>query len=116
MGSRALPMKAGRLREWVLIQRRVNNLNAFGEPTDLWTTIADTWAAVEPLAGREFFNAQQVQSDVTTRIVCRYSSALSSVTPKDRIKHGSAIYDIRSVIDPDSRHRELQFMCTQHID
>lgn len=109
-------MKAGRLREHISIQRRASSLNNFGESKGVWTTLADTWAAVEPLAGREFFSAQQVQSDVTTRIVCRYSSALADVTPKDRIAHGAVVYDIRSVIDVDMRHRELQFMCTQHID
>lgn len=109
-------MKAGRLRERISIQRRVNSLNDFGESKGVWTTLVDTWAAVAPLAGREFFNAQQVQSDVTTRIVCRYQSALSTVTPKDRIQHGADVYDIRSVIDLDSRHRELQFMCTRRLD
>lgn len=109
-------MKAGRLRERISIQRRVNSLNDFGESKGVWSTLADTWAGVEPIAGREFFTAQQVQSDITTRVICRYSKALSDVTPKDRIQHGPVYYDIRSVIDVDNRHRELQFMCTQHMD
>ncbi len=109
-------MKAGRLRDRISVERRVNSLNDFSESKGVWTVLADLWAAVEPLGGREFFSAQQVQSDITTRIVCRYASALSDVSAADRIRHGSVVYDIRSVIDVDSRHRELQFMCTQHID
>lgn len=109
-------MRAGRLRERISIQRRVNSLNDHGESKGVWSVITETWAAVEPISGREFFSAQQIQSDITTRIVCRYANSLAGVKPQDRIQHGLIHYDIRSVIDLDSRHRELQFMCTQHID
>jgi SPP1 family predicted phage head-tail adaptor len=109
-------MKAGRLRDRISFQRLANNQNDYNESKGVWTALTETWAAVEPLGGREFFSAQQVQSDITTRIVCRYASALADVTPKDRIQHGTVYYDIRSVIDVDSRHRELQFMCTQRVD
>jgi SPP1 family predicted phage head-tail adaptor len=115
MGTGALLVRGGRLRERITIQRRSNSRNEYGEE-NLWTDIATVWAGVEPLSGREFFTALQAQADVTTRIVCRYASEIASVTPKDRIKHGAVYFDIRSVIDPQNRHRELQFMCTQHLD
>jgi SPP1 family predicted phage head-tail adaptor len=115
MGAGALQVKGGRLRERVTFQRRGTKRNDFGEETT-WRDITTVWAGIEPLAGREYFTALQVQSDVSTRIVCRYSSELSDVTPKDRIKHGSTVYDVRSVIDRQNRHRDLEFMCTLHVD
>ncbi len=107
-------MRAGRLREIVTFQRRSTAQDGFGEQSKDYTDLATVWGAVEPLSGREFFAAQQVQSDVSVRVTCRYSSAIAGVTEKDRIQHGAVFYDIRSVIDVDSRHRELQFMCTKH--
>lgn len=109
-------MRAGKLRERIAIERRSKSENDYGENKKQWLTVAETWGSVEPISGREFFSALQVQSDVTTRITCRYESALATVTPRDRIRHGSVIYDIKSVIDVDMRHRELQFMCTRHVD
>lgn len=117
LDQRALPVKAGRLRERVQFQRRTQNLNDFGEPLQVWSTLADEWASVEPLSGREFFTALQSQSDITVRVVCRYSSAVAAVKPQDRIVHGDTVYDIRHPpIDPKMEHRELHFMCTQHVD
>lgn len=110
-------MRAGRLRHRVAIQRRTGAESGFGEPTDTWTDLATVSAGVEPISGREYFAAQQVQSEVTHRVTIRY---LAGVTPKDRIvwtdpATGVARYfDIRSVLDKDERHRELALMCVEH--
>lgn len=108
-------MKARRPRERVTFQRRSIRRNDFGEDIDAWSDIASTWASVEPLSAREFFLALQSQSDITLRVRCRYSATLAAVTTKDRIAHGARRYDIRSVIDPGNRHRELELLCTQHL-
>jgi SPP1 family predicted phage head-tail adaptor len=110
-------VKAGRLRERVEFQRRSSKLNEYGEPKQVWTVIATQWAAVEPLAGREFFTALQTQSDISVRVICRYSTALAEVKAQDRIVHGDVVFDIRHPpIDPQMRHRELHFMCTRHVE
>lgn len=107
-------MRAGRLNQRIAFQRRTESLDGYGEDRGTWSALATVWAGVEPVSGREYFASQQTQSDVTTKIVCRYSSEVSGVTVKDRILHGTAYYDIRSIIDVNSRGKELQFMCTQH--
>lgn len=109
-------MKAGKLRERISIQRRAESQNEFGESRGIWRDLFVTWGSVEPLAGREFFSALQVQSDISIRVTCRYAAVLADVSAKDRIKHGATVYDIRSVINVESRNRELQFMCTEHSD
>lgn len=109
-------MRAGILTQRITFQRRTSQKNDYGEPLDVWRDLVSVWAAVEPISGREFFTALQVQSDITTRITCRYSSAVAAIGPQDRIKHGAVVYDIRHPpIDKDMRHREMQFMCTQHV-
>jgi SPP1 family predicted phage head-tail adaptor len=108
-------MRAGRLRKRVTFERRSGALDAHGtEDVNIWSELTTVWGAVEPINGREFFSALQIQSDVSTRVICRYSPQLSGVTTKDRISSGGVLYDIRSIISVDSRNRELQFMCTDH--
>jgi SPP1 family predicted phage head-tail adaptor len=110
-------VKAGRLRERIEFQRRDSALNEYGERVQVWRFLASEMAAVEPLAGREFFTALQTQTDISIRIVCRYSETVSQVTAHDRIVHNGMVYDIRHPpIDPNMRHRELHFMCTRHVD
>jgi len=110
-------MRAGRLRHQVAIQRRTSAESNFGEPADTWTTLATVPAGIEPVSGREYFAAQQVQSEVTHRVAIRYFAGIS---PKDRLvwtdpATGVARYfDIRAVIDQNERHRELQLMCVEH--
>lgn len=108
-------MRAGRLNQRVTFQRKSGVLDAHGtEDQDAWSDMVTVWAGVEPISGREFFASRQTLSEITTRIVCRYSSEISGVTTKDRIQHGTRILDIRSIINPNSRGVELQFMCTEH--
>ena len=53
---------------------------------------------------------QQVQAEVDTRIVIRH---ITGITHKMRIMNGVNEYYIRSIIDVDERHKELQLMCAR---
>ena len=105
-------MRAGDLRHRVTIQQPVETQNAYGEPVVAWQDVATVWAAVEPLRGREFFDAQQVQARVDHRIRIRYRA---DVTPKMRVLLGSRAFNIQAVIEPESRRRELHLMCKEAI-
>jgi SPP1 family predicted phage head-tail adaptor len=107
-------MRAGRLNQRITFQRRTETLDAYREDTGDWADLVTVAAGVEPVSGKEFFAALQVQSDVTHRIVCRYSSDTSGVTTKDRVSHETFLYDIQSILNVGSRNKELQLMCIQH--
>lgn len=107
-------MRAGRLNQRITFQRRTESINAYGEDVGSWSDLVTVWGGVEPVSGKEFFAALQVQSNVTVKIVCRYSSDTSGITTKDRISHGSNTYDIAAVLNVGSRNKELQFMCIEH--
>lgn len=111
-------MRAGRLRHRVELQVRAGTVNALNEPLDEWTTVATFSAAIEPLSGREFIAAQQVQADMSHRVTVRY---FAGITPKHRLRWAdpatdlARVFDIRAVIDRDERHREMQLMCTERV-
>ncbi len=75
-----------------------------------WSTVATVWAAVEPLRGREYFEAAAVQAETTTRIRVRHRN---DITPGNRIQHGLVVYDVQAAIDKGGRQRELELMCRE---
>lgn len=102
-------MRAGKLRHRVTIQRAVEEQDEFGAAVETWVNVGQVWASVEPLRGREYFQAEGVQAETDTRIRMRYYK--EAIVPKMRVVHGATIYDIESVIDVETRGRELELMC-----
>lgn len=101
-------MNPGQLTERVTLQRLQTGTDDIGQPVSTWTTLFTTWAAVEPLAGREYFAAGGAQSEVTTRVKLRYRPGIKS---SDRLIHEGTVYDIQSVINYKSARRDLVLMC-----
>ena len=105
-------MQAGKLRHYVELQRVDVTIDSHGDQGKEWTTIATAWASIEQLSGREFLQAAQSQSDVTVRIRMRARTDVT-LTPKDRVKYGARLFDIRHVLDWGDRGVEWQLMCTE---
>lgn len=107
-------MGAGRYRHPVEIQHKSWVQDPLtGEMREDWTTYARVWAAVEDLSGREFWAAQQVQSEVTTRVRFRY---LPGVEPSMRVLHAGRQLEIVAVLEPDGTRRELQLLCKELVE
>lgn len=102
----------GLKRHLVGIQRPVTQV-VDGHELERWVSYADeVWASIEPLSGREFFAAQQVQADVTHRVRIWYLAGVKSdmrvVTSDSR-----ALQLVGPPIDPDELHVELVLMCRE---
>ena len=117
-------MRSARLRHQVSLERQAKAPDPrSGQLVEIWQSIAQVWAAVEPLRGRELFTAQQFNSEVTTKITLRY---LRGITLQHRMRVVLAadtnteaperIFTLlHDPIDPDLRHRELQLLCKEVI-
>jgi len=111
-------INAGRLRHRITLERRADIQAPTGEVAPNYETLAVVWGSIRPMNGREFFAAQQIQSDVTTKITVRYKRGIDSTV---RIRARSALgqqeddlYDIASVIqDAHSGRAEITFMCVK---
>ena len=102
--------RGGQYRHYITIQQRVDAVDGFGQPQPTWSTFAQVFAAVEPLNGREFFAANQFETEVTVRIKIRY---LSGVTTKMRVNWSGKVYDIKSIINISERDKIMQLMCRE---
>jgi SPP1 family predicted phage head-tail adaptor len=106
-------VKIGKLRHRIVIEQVAETQDPDGSVIETWSSFANAQASIEPISGREYFAAQTTQTDMTHRINLRY---IAGVKPKMRVKFGSRIFDILSVINVGERNRELQLMCRESID
>lgn len=80
-------MRAGRLDRLVTVQRKTFTETASGEPVEVWSTLANRIPASiwTPPAGEESFKNPQMVAREKVEWLVRYSSALSNLSPLDRI-------------------------------
>ena len=107
-------MQAGRLRHRVQIQEYVTTQDSeTGSVSEAWATVAEVWAEVMPMSGREFVAAQMPTPGVTTRITIRH---VDGVDASMRVLHGSMIYNIKAVLADPTLLRHLTLMCEQGVN
>ena len=70
------------------------------------------WAAIDPISGREFYAAEQSQSEVSHKVRCRYRTGLDTAM---RIVYGRRKFKIISIIDWEERHESLLIMCKELV-
>jgi SPP1 family predicted phage head-tail adaptor len=99
-------MRAGDLRHTITIQQKTETADAMGGIVQTWSDVVTVRAEVRALSGREFFAAQQVNSEISVKIRIRYRTGIDSTM---RAVHGSDIYDIQAVLPVGTT--ELHLMC-----
>lgn len=98
----------------VVICKNVPTVNSDGQEVEGETEYCRRWVRITPIRGRERFIAQQAQSDVTHRVRMRYDSETKLIEPTFWIKKldGTRL-DIRTVIDVDDAHMEIELECNR---
>ena len=105
-------MQAGPLRHRITIETPTETQDTFGAAVATWATFAERWAAIEPLTGREFFAAQQINAEVSHTIRLRY---VAGVTTKMRVAFGARHFDLAAVRNLDERGIELELLAVERV-
>lgn len=88
-------MQAGDLPHRVQIQQdQGTTKTGLGQPIPSWATIAWRYAKIEPLSGREYWDAQQVKSAVTHTVTFRHYEGLTTAM---RLKFGTRVFNLGAV-------------------
>lgn len=104
---------AGKLRWQISLQQRSDTTNARGERVPVWTTVVTAFAEKQPLRGREFLAAGQMQAPVDVRWRMRYRPGVTSV---HRVLCEGVAYEIvGEPIDVDGVRRTIEIMSTSGI-
>ena len=96
-------MRAGKLKDWLTIERVSETRDAMGGAVPTWTTWAAVWGDVRPASGRERFLNSQTIPEANFKCSIRW---LDGLTEKDRVVLDGVTYDIL-YISRDLRNREM---------
>ena len=102
-------MRAGRLDRLVVIEELTETQDSQGEPQDTWAAWATVWAEVRDVSGREYFQAQAVQSSVDTIFRIRH---IANLTHKMRILSGGVYYNIKGIAEI-GRSQSIEIQATK---
>lgn len=106
-------MNPGQLRHRITIQHvSGTTINTSGEEIPKYVDWKTAWAAVEPLKGREYLEAQKLRAELTYRIKIRYMAGLEQSM---RVKFKDRIFRIESIINLNEANREVHLMCVEQV-
>ena len=108
-------LRAGQLRHRIEIQTNTATADAdSGELVPAWSTTDtdadEVWGSVEEVSGSELNRLQQINADTNIKVTIRHRDGL---TPAQRLKFGSRIFDILAVLDPNTRAAQNIVLCNE---
>jgi SPP1 family predicted phage head-tail adaptor len=102
-------MRSARMRHRLTLQYPVITRSATGDTITTWTSDSAVWGAIEPLSGKEYLAASQIQSEISVRIVIRYHA---NIGPTWRVINDNKVYSILAPLNLDERNRTIELMCS----
>ncbi|WP_126974655.1 phage head closure protein [Frigidibacter oleivorans] len=102
-------MRAGKLRDIVIIERGTDTINAAGTPETVWATHATLRAEVVQRGTTEFM---RVQGAVDEAVVVFRTRFLAGITTADRIVFDGRVFGIREIVEIE-RRRGLELRCQE---
>jgi len=105
-------MQAGRLTEYISLQRATATQDSYGAESKSWSTYADCWARIETMTAAARLVEKQLLIDATHRVTIRWTL---DVLVTDRVSWGDRLLDIVSAIDTDQRHESLVLECREKL-
>ena len=100
------PLYPSTLRNRVDFLRQVVTVN-HGISQERWETVCSCWCSVEPLSGREFWEAAAINRENEVRFTIRYRKGISA---EMRIRLDGVVYNITSITDRNNRHEALEIL------
>ena len=102
----------GKLRHQVEILKPITIRDALGQEVENLEVEKTVWASIEPLLGKEYFSAKQVNSEVNFKITIRY---IDSLLPHWVVQFGQRVFNIEAIINLEERNRYLQLLCSEKV-
>ena len=100
----------GKLRHQVEILKPIIITDQLGQEIEIWEVQHSVWASIEPLSGKEYFSAKQVNSEVNVKITLRY---INSLLPHWVVQFGQRVFNIETIINFEEKNKYLQLLCSE---
>ena len=99
-----------RMDKRITIQTVTQTTDNQGGYTEAWATLATVWASIEPIKAYEKFQAAQLQTPISHKIMTRYRSG---ITTAQRISWSSRIFNIKEVINVNEANAFLKIIAIE---
>jgi head-tail adaptor len=112
----------------MIFERKSPPLDYFVAEAAEWEEVCRAWCSLEPLRGRELFEAMQVQSQTTHKMCLTYTPETTRITTDCRAKLAKAIpvneaepehianyriFEIDQIVNVKEQNRELELMVVE---
>lgn len=97
---------AGELRHRITFLIKQVTMNG-GIAKETWAPAFTCWASVEPLRGREYYQAAAINRENEVRFTVRYHK---NVNEAMRIRFNDIKYSITAIVDPFMQHIKLDIL------
>ena len=105
-------MTAGKLRHRVQLQVPLEDRDDLGGVRTVWMTMDELWADIEPLKGKEVFEAASIEGRLSHRITLRAYAGFDTrwrlVWPEQ-----DRAFQVYSAKDVQERHRVTELLCME---
>ena len=100
------------MKRRVTIQSSSTLSDGQGGVTESWVDGDTVYASVEPVKGYERFQASQMQTPVTHKIVMRYRA---DVTTGSRLKFGTRVFWVKEALNLEEQNRFLEIRAIERV-
>lgn len=102
----------GQMRYQVKLQSPTNTTDTGGGIAQTWALVANLWANIKPISGRETFRQGQIQDSTTHEVYIRYRT---DIYTKYRILYGTRSFNIKHIKNMDERKRFMLLSCEEGV-
>lgn len=106
---------AGRMNKRVVFERKTHVDDGGGGGTTTWSTLTTVAAAFFPERGRERLEAGRLEAAVAGVLRIRWSNTAKDITENDRVKIDSVPYQIRAIMQPDQKRRQIEMLVERGV-
>lgn len=103
-------MRAGKLRERVMLYDLTIGRDGIGGVTETWTNARGRWAGMDTVSSREYLAAQGVGEEAVVRFTLRFDPTFSMTS---KIVRGGVDYFVAQLRNVDERDQTLEVLTTR---
>lgn len=104
-------MRAGQRDKKITVQRATITRGDFGEEIETWASLGDHWVNIKSVSGGEPIRGGKVDSQTSHIVTFRKTD----LTTKDRILHGTRVFNISRILNDEQRGIDQQVMVYEDV-
>jgi len=105
-------LEAGKLRHKVQLQSITTTRDEFGGVVKAWATVANTFADISYVSGKEYIVSGQLKAPITARLTIRKRANVDATM---RVLYGNTVFDIQTVLPDLNMNEYLTLMCSEGL-